>query len=226
MKTKLFKTLAIFGLSFIAWNCSSDPASPPEQNSEALATGKPALEVDQACWMIPTTTNIYLIVPNATAIYVVTDEHSIPVGFYDVATGVIVDNAGAPILSNVDLTTLAIVNPDKTISYADGSKATIDGKTLLLPGGIDPNAPLSGTSTVTSSASIPSTLSSSSVATPTSATAISSSSQQAEPASSSSKPAESGKIGSITYTGSLNQTVGKGNSISTVKFSGVNSHPS
>ena len=226
MKNKLFKTLAVFGLSFIAWNCSSDPASPPVQNSEATANVKPALEVDQSCWMLSAGTSIYLIVPNETAIYVVTDQYSVPVGFYDVATGVIVDNAGTPILNNVDITTLPVVNPDKTISFTDGSKATIDGQTLLLPGGIDPNAVNPGLGTITSSATIPVTFSSSSAAIPASAATAISSSQQAEPASSSSKPAESGKIGSITYTGSLNQTVSKGGTISTVKFSGLQGHPS
>ncbi|MBR6449055.1 MAG: hypothetical protein IKS96_03755, partial [Fibrobacter sp.] len=59
--------------------------------------------------------------------------------------------------------------------------------------------------------------------------AVSSSSQKAEdpkPESSSSKAPEEGKIGSITYKGSLSQTVAKGGSISPVTFSGLKSHPS
>ena len=229
MKNKLFKTLAIFGLSIIAWNCSGDPASPITNHNEAGLTGQPALEVDQSCWMLVAGTQIFLIVPNADGTFTVTDEHSIPVGAFDVATASIVDATGTPVVANVDLTQLPVVNPDKTISYIDGSKATIDGKTILLPGGIDPNA---GTSVPvvlsSSSAGIPIVASSTSVAKPTSATATSSS-QKAEdpkPESSSSKAPEEGKIGSITYKGSLSQTVAKGGSISPVTFSGLKSHPS
>ena len=229
MKNKLFKTLAIFGLSVIAWNCSGDPASPIRNQNEINANGKPALEVDQSCWMLIAGSQIFLIVPNADGTFSVTDEHSLPVGAFDVTTASIVDATGTPLVSNVDLTQLPVVNPDKTISYIDGSKATIDGKTILLPGGIDPNGGTSVPVTLSSSsAGIPFVASSSSVAKPTSATATSSS-QKAEdpkPESSSSKEPESGKIGSITYTGSLKQTISKGGSISTVKFSGLKSHPS
>jgi hypothetical protein len=127
------------------------------------------------------------------------------------------------------LTQLPVVNPDKTISYIDGSKATIDGKTILLPGGIDPNAGTSVPVVLSSSSAGPLIVaSSSSVAKPMSATATSSS-QKAEdpkPASSSSKAPEEGKIGSITYKGSLSQTVAKGGAISPVTFSGLKSHPS
>lgn len=229
MKNKIFKTLAIFGLSVIAWNCSGDPASPIKEHNEIIANGKPALEVDQSCWMLIAGTQIFLIVPNADGTFSVTDEHSIPVGAFDATTASIIDAAGTPVVTNVDLTQLPVVNPDKTISYIDGSKATIDGKTILLPGGIDPNAGTSVPVVLSSSSAGPLIVaSSSSVAKPTSATATSSS-QKAEdpkPASSSSKAPEGGKIGSITYKGSLSQTVAKGGAISPITFSGLKSHPS
>lgn len=229
MKNKFVKTLVVFGLSFIAWNCSEDAASPQGPNNNITAVAKPALEVDQSCWMLVAGTQIFLIVPNADGTFSVTDEYSVPVGIFDVGTASIIDASGTPVVANVDLTQLPVVNPDKTISYIDGSKATIDGKTILLPGGIDPNAGTSVPVVLSSSSAGPLIVaSSSSVAKPMSATATSSS-QKAEdpkPASSSSKEPESGKIGSITYTGSLNQTVSKGGSISTVKFSGLKSHPS
>ena len=231
MKNKFFKTLVVFGLSFIAWNCSEDAASPQGPNSEATAVSKPALEVDQSSWMLVAGTQIFLIVPNADGTFSVTDEHSIPVGVFDVGTASIVDASGTPVIANVDLTQLPVVNPDKTISYIDGSKATIDGKTLLLPGGIDPNAGTSSIVTVMSSSATAPVPTSSAIPNSSSAAkpAVSSSSQKAEdpkPESSSSQAPEEGKIGSITYKGSLSQTVAKGGSISPVTFSGLKSHPS
>ena len=229
MKNKFVKTLVVFGLSFIAWNCSEDAASPQGPNNNITAVAKPALEVDQSCWMLVAGTQIFLIVPNADGTFSVTDEYSVPVGIFDVGTASIIDASGTPVVANVDLTQLPVVNPDKTISYIDGSKATIDGKTILLPGGIDPNAGTSVPVVLSSSSAGPLIVaSSSSVAKPMSATATSSS-QKAEdpkPASSSSKAPEEGKIGSITYKGSLSQTVAKGGAISPVTFSGLKSHPS
>ena len=232
MKNKIFKTLVVFGLSFIAWNCSDDPASSTSSDNtseqQVVPTGKPMLEVDQHSWLLNTGTQTYLIVPNGTGTYLVTDAFSIPVGSYDVATKTIVDANGTPVVTNVDVATLAVVNPDKRISLPDGSKVSIDGKTvILLPGGIDPNA---GTSAITANSSSspvvgPVASSSSNAVKP----AVSSSSQTVDPpkpASSSSKAPESGKIGSITYTGSLSQTVTKGNAISPVSFSGLKSEPS
>ena len=224
MKNKIFKTLVIFGLSFIAWNCSDDPASPQPHNNEASATAaRPALDVAQNCWMIAGTA-IFLIVPNADGSYTVTNENSIPIGTYNISTKTVYDLYGNPILANVDVASLPIVAPDKTITYPDGSKTTIDGNVLLLAGGIDPNTVSSGTSTFSSSSTgtLP-VFSSSSVA---NEQPKSSSSQKVEQPSSSSKPAESGKIGSITYTGSLTQTVSRGGNISSITFSGVKGHPS
>ena len=229
MKNKFVKTLVVFGLSFIAWNCSEDAASPQGPNNNITAVAKPALEVDQSCWMLVAGTQIFLIVPNADGTFSVTDEYSVPVGIFDVGTASIIDASGTPVVANVDLTQLPVVNTDKTISYIDGSKATIDGKTILLPGGIDPNAGTSSIAAISSSATTVPT--SSAIPTSSSAVkpAVSSSSQKAEdpkPESSSSKAPEEGKIGSITYKGSLSQTVAKGGSISPVTFSGLKSHPS
>ena len=133
MKNKFFKTLAIFGLSFIAWNCSEDLASTP-QDTGAVLTPKPALEVDQSCWMITVGTQIFLIVPNGTGLYTVTDAYSIPVGEFNTATNTIVDAATKnPIVVGVDLSTLPIVNPDKTIFRPDGSITDLLGNKISLP---------------------------------------------------------------------------------------------
>ena len=188
MKNKFFKTLAVFGLSLIAWNCSEDLASAAQSSLEAAANPKPALEVDQTSWMLVAGSQIFLIVPNGTGTYLVTNEASVPVGAFDVATGSIVDLSGNAVVNNINLATLPIVSPDKTITYPDGSKATITGQTLLLPGGIDPNAVNTGIGTGTSATV---TVSSSSVYIPTQNPVASSSSaknnNQQQPKSSSSQ---------------------------------------
>ena len=197
MKNKFFKTLAIFGLSLVAWNCSEDLAT-PQQPTESTATPRPALDVEQSSWMITTGVAIYLIVPNGTGTYLVTNENSIPVGTYNVATGTITDNNGNLLLSNVDLASLSVVGPDKTITNPDGSKSTIYGETILLPGGIDPaSLTISSSATIiinSSSATIPGqnpVTSSSSIATQQSSPSVASSSSQKvdqpKPASSSSQ---------------------------------------
>ena len=193
MKNKFFKTLAIFGLSLVAWNCSEDLASAAQSGIEATANPKPALEVDQNSWMLVAGPQIFLIVPNGTGTYLVTNETSIPVGAFDVATGTIVDLSGNAVVNNVNLATLPVVSPDKTITYADGSKATITGQTILLPGGIDPNAVNTG---VSSSTNVIIAISSSSAYIPTQNPVVSSSSannNQQQPKSSSSQKVDQPK---------------------------------
>jgi hypothetical protein len=189
MKNKIFKTLAVFGLSLLAWNCSEDLATAAQNGMEAITPqAKPALEVDQSSWMLVAGSQIFLIVPNGTGTYLVTNEASIPVGAFNVATGSIVDMSGNPVVNNINLATLPVVSPDKTITYPDGSKATITGQTLLLPGGIDPNSIGTGTGT--------NTVSSSSVYIPTQNPVASSSSaknNQQQPKSSSSQKVDQPK---------------------------------
>lgn len=196
MKNKIFKTLAVFGLSLLAWNCSEDLATAAQNGMEAITPqAKPALEVDQSSWMLVAGSQIFLIVPNGTGTYLVTNEASIPVGAFNVATGSIVDMSGNPVVNNVNLATLPVVSPDKTITYPDGSKATITGQTLLLPGGIDPNSIGTGTGT--------NTVSSSSVYIPTQNPVASSSSaknNQQQPKSSSSQKVDQPKPASSSAT--------------------------
>ena len=196
MKNKIFKTLAVFGLSLLAWNCSEDLATAAQNGMEAITPqAKPALEVDQSSWMLVAGSQIFLIVPNGTGTYLVTNEASIPVGAFNVATGSIVDMSGNPVVNNINLATLPVVSPDKTITYPDGSKATITGQTLLLPGGIDPNSIGTGTGT--------NTVSSSSVYIPTQNPVASSSSaknNQQQPKSSSSQKVDQPKPASSSAT--------------------------
>ncbi len=150
MKNKLFTTLVVFGLSFITWNCSGDPASP---------------------------------IPNTNPAY------------------------NPPDLSSSE--TIPVIVSSSSIATTPTSSVT---------------APVTVSS---SSVTTPVIASSSSVAAPISSATVATSSQTSQPkSSSSSKAADSGKIGSITYTGSLTQTISRGGSITTIKFSGLKSKPS
>ncbi len=179
MKNKLFKTLTIFGLSFIAWNCSDDPASPSGATSELPAIQqKQMLEVDQQSWLLNTGSQVFLIVPNGTGTYTVTDAFSNPVGTFNTATKSISDAAGNTTVVSVDLSSLPIVNPDKTITYPDGSKTTLMGEPIS-----------SGVTVNSSSATTPGTvvvLSSSSVYNPGTPAVSSSSTKTSTPVASSS----------------------------------------
>ena len=191
MKNKLFKTLAIFGLSVIAWNCSEDPASSPATSSEVPSTFQPKqmLEVDQQCWLLNTGSQIFLIVPNGTGTYAVTDAFSVPVGEFNTATNTIVDAAKNPVFVGVDLSSLPIVNPDKTITHPDGSKTDLFGNKIsngvTTPNSSAATIPGPGVLVSSSSVFVPNpTMSSSSAKTPN--PVASSSSQKTQPVASSS----------------------------------------
>ena len=221
MKNKLFTTLAIFGLSFIAWNCSGDPASVPGHTSELPGTQpKAAFDVDQHCFMVNTGTAIYFIIPNGTGTYTVTNEYSVPVGTFDVATSSIIIDGAAPIV--VDLSSLPVVNPGRTITYPNGYVMTPEGEIVSAPGEGTPNssAVIAVSSSSVYTPGIPVASSSSAKVNPV----VSSSSQKTEqpkPESSSAKQEQPGNGG----TGSLTQTVAQGKAITPVTVSGVNSQP-
>ena len=138
MKNKFFKTLAIFGLSVIAWNCSDDPATSAQHTSETpVVQPKDAFEVDINCWMLNIGTQTLLIMPDALGTYTVTDPFSIPYGTYDVATGTIYDLNGNVVITNVDTSTLPILSTDKTVTYLDGTRlAIVNGELVPLSNGI------------------------------------------------------------------------------------------
>ena len=127
--------------------------------------------------------------PNGTGLYTVTDAYSIPVGEFNTATNTIVDAATKnPIVVGVDLSTLPIVNPDKTIFRPDGSITDLLGNKIS-GGDTTPNsssAAIPGPGIVVSSSSLLPIVSSSSAKTPN-PIASSSSQQQPKPASSSSQ---------------------------------------
>ena len=209
MKNKLFKTLAIFGLSFIAWNCSDDPSSSPEHTSEIPANQpKPAFEVDINCWMLNVGSQTLLIVPDGIGTYTVTDPFSVPYGTYDVATGTIYDANHNTVITNIDVKTLPILSTDKTVTFLDGTKmGIVNGELVPLSSGItvssssvtpgtsagviasSSSAYIPGTGNIASSSSVynPGTPAVSSSSTKTPTPVVSSSSQKVEqPAASSS----------------------------------------
>ena len=207
MKNKFFKTLAIFGLSVIAWNCSDDPATSAQHTSETpVVQPKNAFEVDINCWMLNIGTQTLLIVPDALGTYTVTDPFSIPYGTYDVATGTIYDLNGNVVITNVDTSTLPILSTDKTVTYLDGTRlAIVNGELVPLSNGItvsSSSTTVPGTVTVSSSSVYnPGTpaVSSSSAKTPTPTPAVSSSSQKTEqPVASSSSQQQQPKSSANT----------------------------
>ena len=214
MKNKFFKTLAIFGLSVIAWNCSDDPATSAQHTSETpVVQPKDAFEVDINCWMLNIGTQTLLIVPDALGTYTVTDPFSIPYGTYDVATGTIYDLNGNVVITNVDTSTLPILSTDKTVTYLDGTRlAIVNGELVPLSNGItvsSSSTTVPGTVTVSSSSVYnPGTpaVSSSSAKTPTPTPAVSSSSQKTEqPVASSSSQQQQPKSSSSQPKSSSSQ---------------------
>ena len=221
MKNKLFKTLAIFGLSFIAWNCSDDPASSPEHTSEIPANQpKPAFEVDINCWMLNVGSQTLLIVPDGIGTYTVTDPFSVPYGTYDVATGTIYDANHNTVITNIDVKTLPILSTDKTVTFLDGTKmGIVNGELVPLSSGItvssssvtpgtsagviasSSSAYIPGTGNIASSSSVynPGTPAVSSSSTKTPTPVVSSSSQKVEqPAASSSSQQQQPKSSATT----------------------------
>lgn len=228
MKSSLFKTLVVFGVSFVVWNCSDEAISPiNDNNNNPMPTYSQAFVVTQPCWWLDATPNHYLIFPSVTAdnIYTVTDQFSTPVGAFDSSTGAIVDMAGQVVATNVDLASLPTIQADGTIHYPDGMIMDLHFNVLSQP------------TTVTSSASIPVALSSSaaivpptptlsSAVAPQSSASIEKKSSAVEVKSSSSKAPDNGKVGSITYSGSLSQTVAQNTDIAPITFSGLKAKPS
>ena len=234
MKFPYFKTLALVGMIAVAWNCSSDSV---DAASAALNQGSGELDAPAAtnCWLIQGDVN-YVVIPGNDA-FIVTDTDGNNIGFYDIASASIIDAAGTPIATGIVLTDYPQLTPEKTIVYPDGKITDIAGNVIF-----DPNAgqqiPEVSSSSVVQDLPVSSAIadlpkSSSSVQKeepksssikdqPKSSSSAKSSSSKDQPKSSSEEKQTSG---SITATGSLNQTVAKGSSISSIVFSNVTQEP-
>ena len=228
MKHMFFKSVMVAAAILLAWNCTDDTSSP--SNNQALE-----FSVTENVWWIYTGTANYLIHPvNENGVYLVTDSWGAVVGSYGINEKNIYDISFNILVSNVDLNELAQITPNRTIVGTDGSITNMDTREIIVPGtssaSTTPVTPSAESSSNTAQVPVAESSSnntqqaatSSSVA---SAEIKSSSSAKKEEVSSSSKKEDGGKIGDITYKGSLEQDVANEGTIQEIVFSNVQSDP-
>ena len=156
MKHMFIKSMAIAATLMLAWNCSDESSSNPAQT----ANDTQPFTVTSEVWWIVTDQSSYLIQqPNENGVQLVTDAWSKPVGVYNSADKSISDiNSGAVIMTDVDLSTLLRITPERTVIGLDGTVTNLDNNTVIKPA--DPiEIPQSSSSTpvvvVTTSSSAP-----------------------------------------------------------------------
>ena len=233
MKFPYFKTLALVGIIAVAWNCSSDSV---DAVSDALNQGSGEVNTPAATnyWLIQGDVN-YVVIPS-NDLFIVTDTEGNNLGFYDVASASIIDATGTPIATGIILSDYPQVTPENNVVYPDGKITDMAGNVIY-----DPNAGLSSAQIPALSSAViqDQPASSANVEQPKSSSSVqpdkpksSSSSVKDQPKSSSSvkdQPKSSSEekqtSGSITATGSLNQTVAKGGNVSSIVFSNVTQEP-
>lgn len=228
MKHLFVKSAIVGAAALFAWNCTETTISQPEQPQALEYT------VNSEVWWLSTPThNLLIYKPNELDVQVVTDSWNNMVGTYNAATGTIYDMNNEPMVTDVDLSTLLRITPERQIIGVNGMITDFNNNVIYDPS-TDSNAQQnsaqassSSVAALSSSAQLPQ---SSSVAnTPASSTSDStpvavSSSSNAKESSSSAKP-DGGKIGDITYKGMLEQNVENGGTISEIVFSNVQSNP-
>ena len=189
MKHMFIKSMAIAATLMLAWNCSDESSSSPAQTA---AEGQP-FTVTSEVWWIFTDQSSYLIQqPNETGVQVVTDAWSKPVGVYNSADGSISDiNSGAVIMTDVDLSTLLRITPERTVIGLDGTVTNLDDGTIIKtadPIEVPPASSSAPATLVESSATAPA---SSAITTPSSADTAKVSSSSAKDTTASSSSAKS-----------------------------------
>ena len=233
MKFPYFKTLALVGIIAVAWNCSSDSV---DAVTDALNQGSGEVNPPAATnyWLIQGDVN-YVVIPS-NDLFIVTDTEGNNLGFYDIASASIIDATGTPIATGIILSDYPQVTPENNVVYPDGKITDMAGNVIY-----DPNAGLSSAQIPALSSAViqDQPASSANVEQPKSSSSVqpdkpksSSSSVKDQPKSSSSvkdQPKSSSEekqtSGSITATGSLNQTVAKGGNVSSIVFSNVTQEP-
>ena len=234
MKFPFFRSLAIAGALVVAWNCSDDTVADVEQQLEQAFVDQGTADPTEmpTRWVIHGDVT-YVIYPN-NGVFAVVNAEGTPVGTYDVATGTIVTPTNEVVATGIDLTHYSQIMPDGSVHNPDGSVFDKDGNMISGPTNIDPVIESSSTGNTTPD--VPPTSattnpdvkqSSSSVQNDDPAPKSSSSVQKDDPKpqSSSSSKSQPTNIGSITVEGSLEQTVQKNGSISTVVFKNVSGEP-
>lgn len=233
MKFPFFKVFTVSCAIVLAWNCSNE------------ATNADTYVPQEAYWAFESAGQTLQITPSD---YAVRDASGNVIGYYDVNTTNIVDLSGATLITNLDLRTLDVVNLDGTVTPASYTPSTQDNGQPVV---IDPNnqgtitQPTDNNTQTTDPSANPATNPSTDPASnpstnPTDnnqnqqAAQVNSSASEATPkssatntpkSSSSEKKSDGGKIGNLTYTGSLEQDVANDGSIQTIVFSNVQSDP-
>lgn len=231
MKHMFIKSLLFASAAMIAWNCTDDTSTSTPENSGLFI-------VNENVWWINAGNNQYLIHPLnvQTGMWNVTDAFSNVIGIYDPATGAIFGLDGQVIMTAPELSTLNIITPQKQILSPEGAViGDIYGNVYPQSSGSIPTSqanPIGGTSSAAITSAATSASSSADIAKPASSsvqkqdpTPASSSQKSQTPASSSSKKSDGGKIGNLTYTGSLEQDVANEGTIQTIVISNVQSDP-
>lgn len=209
MKHMFIKSMAIAATLMLAWNCSEETSSSPAQTT---ADSRP-FTVTSEVWWICTDQSSYLIQqPNENGVQVVTDAWSKPVGVFNATNGTITDLQNNVIMTDVSLSTLLRITPERTVIGLDGTITSLDSNTVIKqPDPIEipvssssaPTAAVESSSTPSSSDNAPVATSSSETAKSSSSSAKSSSSS-AKSSSSSAKSSSSSKEESSSSKGGGN----------------------
>lgn len=223
------KSAVVAMATMFAWNCSEDTVSQPAPSNQALEYTVTA----EVWWLSTPEVNILIYKPNASGVQVVTDSWNNVVGTYDSSTGTVTALDGSVIVTGVDTSTLLRITPERTIIGLNGMITDFNNNVLYDPA-TDPNklgqssnsTPAETPASSSSVASTPAvTTTSSSAKTVTSSTTTVEAKSSSSKAESSSAKEEGGKIGDVTYKGSLEQDVANGGTIETIVFSNVQSNP-
>lgn len=218
--------MAVAATLMLAWNCSDESSTPAQATNDV-----PAFTVTAEVWWITTDQTSYLVQqPNETGIQVVTDAWNKPVGIYNSANGTITDFNNNVIMTDVDLSTLLRITPERTVIGLDGTITSLDNNTVikqpdpisfaeepssssLAPVAIESSSeaatPASG-ATINSSADTAKVSSSSAKDTTASSSSAKSSSSSAKSSSSSEQKSSSSKGGSNDPEASKYENAGKG----------------
>ena len=212
MKHQFLKSALILSSVLAFMNCSEeaanaldnlDPAATqPTENDPSTVTA------EESCYLFNAGQDL-LIYP----IGIVTDASGNVIGTFE--NGTITGIDGNPIAVNIDLNVLPLTSRQElNASTTPASSATASTQ--------NPTSSANTTATTSSeSSSVPG--SSATVQNPTSSATVNPTSSDSKQESSSSQQQQT--VGNITVTGSLTQTVAKGQTISPITFSPVNEKP-
>ena len=214
MKHQFLKSALILSSVLAFMNCTEEAADAldnldPAANQPTDDVPSP-VAADDACWIFNAGQDL-LIYP----IGIVTDASGNVIGSFE--NGNITALDGTPIAVGIDVGILTVTSRQELNANAPASSAS----DIFNP---DPASSANTTVTTSSESTLPGT--SSAVVqdpNPTSSNAVSQTSSDSKQESSSSQQQQT--VGNVTVTGSLTQTVAKGQTISPITFTPVNEKP-